>query len=125
LAVLQGVHSLSGLSAAQAQGLALALLNLNGEVFNTYLVFFGFWLLLAGYLIARSTFMPRILGLLLMLDGIGWSLYLWPPLAMFLFPAIAVVSALAELPLMVWLLVFGVNPQRWEEQASQSGDPGG
>ncbi|MBO0686281.1 MAG: DUF4386 domain-containing protein [Candidatus Dormibacteraeota bacterium] len=125
LAVLQGVHSLSGLNASQSQGLALAFLNLNSDVFNTYLVFFGLWLLLAGYLIARSTFMPRIFGLLLMLDGLGWSLYLWPPLAMFVFPAIAVVSALAELPLMVWLLVFGVNPQRWEEQAEASGGGSG
>lgn len=119
LAVLQGVHSLSGLGAGQAQGLALAFLNLNSDVFNTYLVFFGIWLVLAGYLIVRSTFVPRILGGLLMLDGLGWSLYLWPPLATFLFPVIAVVSALAELPLMVWLLVFGVNPRRWEERESR------
>lgn len=118
LAVLQGVHSLSGLSADQSQGLVLAFLNLNFEAFNTYLVFFGFWCVLAGYLIARSTFMPRILGLLLMLDGLGWSLFLWPPLATFLFPAIAVASGLAEAPLQLWLLAFGVDPRRWEEQAA-------
>jgi len=118
LAVLQGAHSLSGLTGDQAKGLALALLNLNYQAFDVYLTFFGFWCILAGYLIARSTFMPRILGVLLMVDGVGWSLYLWPPLANFLFPAIAVTSALAELPLMVWLLVFGVNPERWAAQAS-------
>jgi hypothetical protein len=119
LAVLQGAHSLSGLNADQAKGLSLALLNLNYQAFNTYLIFFGLWCILAGYLIARSTFMPRILGVLLIIDGVGWSLYLWPPLATFLFPAIAVASAVAELPLIVWLLVFGVNSERWEAQASR------
>jgi hypothetical protein len=118
LAVLDGVHSLSGLTVAQAQGLALALLNLNSEAFNTYLVFFGFWCVLAGYLIARSTFMPRILGVLLVIDGVGWSLFLWPPLAVLLFPAIAVASGISELPLQVWLIAFGVSSTRWEEQAT-------
>jgi Domain of unknown function (DUF4386) len=120
LAVLQGEHSLSGLSAEQAQGLSLAFLNLNYQAFNLYLVFFGLWCILTGFLIARSTFMPRILGVLLMLDGLGWSLYLWPPLATSLFPAIAVASALAELPLMFWLIVFGVTSERWEAQASRA-----
>lgn len=120
LAVLQGVHSLSGLSTEQAQGLSLALLNLNYEAFNLYLVFFGVWCILTGYLIARSTFMPRILGVLLMVDGLGWTLYLWPPLATSVFGAIAVASALAELPLMFWLIVFGVNSERWEAQASRA-----
>jgi hypothetical protein len=60
----------------------------------------------------------RQLGLLLTLDGLGWPLFLWPPLATFLFPAIAVASGLAEAPLQLWLLAFGVNPRRWEEQAA-------
>ncbi|TMC31224.1 MAG: DUF4386 domain-containing protein [Chloroflexi bacterium] len=121
LLVLQAGHSLSGLNTPQ---LALALINLNGLAFEIDLIFFGFWCVLAGYLILRSTFMPRILGVLLMLDGIGWALYLWPPLATFLFPAIAVASGLAEAPLQLWLIVFGVNPQRWREQARAAGKPG-
>ncbi|HYM96982.1 MAG TPA: DUF4386 family protein [Candidatus Sulfotelmatobacter sp.] len=89
--------------------------------FEIDLIFFGFWTVLAGYLIVRSTFMARILGALLMLDGIGWAMYLWPPLATFVFPAIAVASGLAEVPLQFWLIVFGLNPQRWREQARAAG----
>lgn len=124
LAVLQGPHPINGLSEGQLHGLTTVLLNLNSQAFDAYLVFFGFWCVPAGYLIARSTFLPRVLGLLLMADGIGYSLFLWPPLATLVFPAIAVVSAAAELPLIFWLLVYGVNSQRWEKQsrARVSGD---
>lgn len=118
LLVLQSDHFLSGLNPPQ---LALALINLNGLAFQVDLVFFGFWCILAGSLILRSTFMPRVLGALLMIDGVGWSLYLWPPLATFLFPVIAVASGLAELPLQLWLIIFGVNSQRWREQARAAG----
>ena len=58
-------------------------------------------------------------GVLLMVDGLGWTLYVWPPLAAYLFPAIAVASGLAELPLQFWLIVFGANSKRWYEQAQQ------
>src|SRR5438270_11815490 len=118
LLVLQAGHSLSGLNPPH---LALALIDLNGLAFQVDLTIFGFWCVLAGYLILRSSFMPRILGALLMLDGIGWALYLSPPLATFLFPVIAVVSGAAELPLQLWLIIFGVNSQRWRERARAAG----
>src|SRR2546428_3009353 len=57
LLVLQSGQSLSGLNTPQ---LALALINLNGLAFDIDLAFFGFWCVLAGHLILRSTFMPRI-----------------------------------------------------------------
>jgi hypothetical protein len=118
LLVLQGGQSVSGFSTAQAQALAFVFLKLNTAAFQLDLVFFGFWCILTGYLMWRSTFLPRLLGALLMLDGFGWTLYVWPPLATFLFPAIAVVSGLAEAPLQLWLIVFGVNSRRWNEQAA-------
>jgi len=58
------------------------------------------------------------MGALFAVDGLGWMLYLYPPLAYRLFPVIAAAAALAELPLELWLIVAGVNPQRWKEQAS-------
>jgi hypothetical protein len=118
LIVLGGDHSLSAFKVEQLQALALMFLKLNMQAFNIYLVFFGFWLVLTGYLIFRSTFMPRILGVLLAIDGLGWMTFLSPPLAHHLFPFIATASGLAEIPLILWLLVFGVNAQRWNEQAS-------
>jgi hypothetical protein len=121
LVVLRGGSPASAFTATQVQALALLFLRLNGQAYNTCLVFFGLWCVLIGYLIFRSTFLPRILGVLLALDGVGWATFLWPPLASQLFPVIAVVAGLAEPPLILWLLVVGVNAQRWEERASAAG----
>ncbi len=118
LLILQGGNSVSAFTAQQLQALALIFLKLNAYAFDIDLVFFGLWCVLTGYLIFRSTFLPRILAVLLAIDGLGWMTYLYPPLAYHLFPFIAAASALAELPLQLWLLVVGVNDQRWKEQAS-------
>jgi hypothetical protein len=117
LLILQGGSSVSAFTAEQLQALALIFLKLNAYAFEIDLVFFGFWCVLAGYLIFRSTFLPRILGVLLAIDGLGWATYMYPPMANHLFPFIAAASALAEIPLQLWLVVMGVNPQRWKEQA--------
>jgi Domain of unknown function (DUF4386) len=116
--VLNAGTSLNGLTTEQLQALAYAFIRLNGYAFNTYLVFFGIWCVLVGFLIFRSTFMPRVLGLLLAISGLGWMIYLVPPVAVRLFiPYIAGASALGEIPLELWLIIFAVNPQRWREQA--------
>jgi len=80
------------------------------------LVFFGPYCLLIGYLIFRSTFLPRILGVLMALAGLGWLIFL-SPLANHLSTYLKVLGFLAEASLMLWLLVFGVNDQRWKKQA--------
>jgi len=121
LLILQSGHSMTAFTAQQLQSLALIFLKLNAYAFDVDLVFFGLWCVLTGYLILRSTFLPRILGVLLAIDGVGWMIYMYPPLAYHLFPFIAGASALAELPLQLWLIVMGVNPQRWKEQASAAG----
>jgi Domain of unknown function (DUF4386) len=122
LLILQGGSSLSAFTEPQLQALALIFLKLNSYAFDVDLVFFGLWCALTGFLIIRSTFLPRILGLLLAIDGLGWMLYMYPPLAYHLFPFIATASALAEFPLQLWLIVFGVNSQRWTEQASAANE---
>ena len=86
------------------------------------LVFFGPFCLLIGYLIFRSAFLPRILGVLMALSGLGWLTFLSPPLANYLLTYIAVLGIIAELSLMLWLLVRGVNVQRWKERASGAGE---
>ncbi len=118
LFVLGGAHFLSVFSAEQLQALALLFLKVNDRGAAIALVFFGFYALLQGYLIIRSTFLPRILGVLSVLGGLGWLSFLYLPLGYRLFPYIAAFGILGAASLLLWLLVFGVNEQRWKEQAS-------
>ncbi len=80
------------------------------------LVFFGFYCLLIGYLIFTSTFLPRILGVLMAFAGLGWLTFLWPPLANSLSPYNFIPGIIGEGALTIWLIVMGVNEQRWKEQ---------
>jgi hypothetical protein len=117
LLVLKAGSSLSALTREQLQAVAYMFLKLNGLAFDTELVFFGLWCVLTGYLIFKSSFLPRILGVLLAIDGLGWMTFMSPPLGHYLFPAIAVACGMAEVPLQLWLLIFGVNNERWKAQA--------
>jgi hypothetical protein len=121
LFVLGGAHYLSVFSTEQLQALALLLLKVNDRGAALALVFFGFYALLTGYLIIRSTFLPRILGVVSVVAGLGWLSFLYLPLGYSLFPYVAAFGLLGAAALIVWLLVFGVNEQRWKEQASASG----
>jgi len=116
LLFLRSAGSITAFTTAQSQELAMKALDLNAAAFDLYLVFFGIWCILIGYLILRSMFMPRILGILLAISGLGWAMFFAPPLAHRWFPYIAAASALGEIPLQFWLLVFGVNNRRWHEQ---------
>lgn len=80
------------------------------------LLFFGPYCILLGMLILRSTFLPRFLGVLLILAGIGWLLYLMPGLPHALFRLIEVLGILAEGILMLWLVVAGIKSEKWEHR---------
>jgi uncharacterized protein DUF4386 len=116
--VLGSSQYLSVFKVEQLRAVALMFLELNTLAVNICLVFFGFYDLLIGYLIFRSAFLPRILGGLMAFAGLGWLTFLSPPLANYLSPYNLVLGFLAELLLMLWLLVKGVNVQRWKDQAS-------
>jgi len=118
LVVLGGGQYLSVFGVGQLQALAYLFFELYGLGVNICFVFFGVYCLLIGYLIFRSAFLPRILGVPMAFAGLGWLTFLSPPLANYLSPYILVLGFLAELALMLWLLVMGVNVQRWNEQAS-------
>jgi len=114
--LLEDGSSLQAFSTDQLQALALSFLVLNDYSFNIYLVFFGAWCLITGTLIFHSTFLPRLLGRCSASSGLGWLMFLHPPLARSLFtPYIAAASAAGELPLMLWLLIAGANSERWRQ----------
>jgi hypothetical protein len=112
-----GVSVLSGFSTQQLQGLALLLLKVNDQGAGMALAFFGFSTVLNGYLIFRSTFLPRFLGVLGMISGLGWLTFLYPPLGYRAFLVAALIGLLSSAVTIFWLLVFGVNEQRWNEKA--------
>jgi Domain of unknown function (DUF4386) len=124
LVVLGGERYLGVLKAEQLPALALMLLELRAQASSIYMVFFGFYCLLIGYLIVRSRFLPRILGVFMAIAGLAYQTFLSPPLAEYLFPhVVAPAGALGELSLILWLLAIGVNTERWREQASDSMNP--
>jgi hypothetical protein len=113
---------LSVFTAEQLQALALVFLRLRAAAYHTIgLVFFGLYCLLVGILILRSTFLPRILGVLMALAGLSYLLFLSAPLARSLQPCILVFPGVGQISLTLWLLATGVNAQRWKEQASAAG----
>jgi len=117
LVILKGGQYLSVFKVEQLQALTLMFFKLTARGIDIYLVFFGFYCVLIGSMIFRSIFLPRIIGLLMVFTGLGYSVLLYPPLAHYLYPYNLAPAALGETSLMLWLLVVGVNVQRWKEQA--------
>jgi hypothetical protein len=78
-------------------------------------VFFGFWCVLVGYLIFKSTFLPRMIGVLEVLAGLGYLTLLWRPLAHYLYPYNLALAGPGEVSLLLWLLVKGLHVGNWKE----------
>jgi len=88
--------------------------------FGIALIFFGVECVILGYLISRSGYMPRSIGVLMQIAGVcyvinSFALLLSPPLSSRLFPAILIPSLIAELSLALWLLVKGVRAEKWDQ----------
>jgi len=121
LSVLGGVQYLSVFKLEQVRALALMFLRLHAQAYNIGLVFFGFYCLLIGYLIFRSAFLPRMLGVLMAFAGLAWLTFLSPQLANTLSPYNRAVGVLGEGSLTLWLLAIGVNVRKWNEKATRVG----
>jgi hypothetical protein len=103
------ILTMNAFPTAEAQALSLLCLRLSAQTSNTALVFFGVYCLLIGCLVYRSAFLPRILGILMMIAGIGWLTFLWPPLVKALAPYNMMPGILGEAALTLWLLAVGVR----------------
>jgi len=117
LDVLGSGRYLNSFSVEQSQALAMLFLTLHAQSGYIEIMFFGLFDLVIGYLIVRSTFLPRFLGILMVLAGIGWLTFLSPAFASHAAPLIESLGFVAELCLMLWLIFMGVNVERWKEQA--------
>lgn len=111
LSLIAACFSLAGFLIGVLSALHLDPWHING------LVFFGVYCLLIGVLIFKSTFLPRILGALMAFAGLGWLTFLSADLANYLSPYNLAPGFLGEGALTLWLLVMGVNEERWKEQA--------
>lgn len=117
LFVLSGTTYAGAFAPEQRQGLASLLLQLNNYGAGIALAFFGVSTVIQGYLIVRSTFLPRSLGYLSIAGGIGWMAFFSPALGLRVFPVVALIGLLGSIATILWLLVVGVDEARWRESA--------
>src|SRR3989440_850150 len=123
LILLGGGPYASAIPAAQLQALAYVSSALASVDYNIHTVFFGFDILLMAYLVLRSQFLPRAIAVLLAVDGFAYLVYsfaamLAPEFASNLVPWIQLPALFGEGSLCLWLLVAGVNVDRWKKWAS-------
>lgn len=123
LLAVSGSDNLKSFSAEQRESLALLSINAGGFGLEVFSMFYGAGAMLLGYLIFRSQYLPRILGVLLAISGVGFVIkafasVLTPTYAS---PLLLLPVAVAWLSLTVWLLVKGVDIQRWQENAAVVG----
>jgi hypothetical protein len=124
LLLLSGADYLTAFAADQLHALVMLFLDLHEYGVHINSMFFGLWLLPLGYLVFKSGFLPRILGILLM---IGWFGYMLEFFTFFLFPdfnaaigPVFQILGIGEFLLVLWLLIKGVNVEKWEKLSLES-----
>jgi hypothetical protein len=114
------VKNSTGVNSEQIAAVLQVLVRLHAQAFNIAILFFGFYCILIGILALRSAFLPRILGVLMTIAGLAYvvnnvAVFLLLPGAGHLSSYATTLGGLGELSLLLWLLIFGVNAQKWRE----------
>jgi hypothetical protein len=122
LMLLAGAGYLAAFETEQVNALVLLFMNTNAFMIMIWGILFGLHLLLLGFLVYKSGFLPRILGILLILGGVGYLLQsyghiLAPQFDAVLATVVLILSIPGELAFTVWLLWKGVNVEEWEQRA--------
>jgi hypothetical protein len=125
LLLLSGADYLTVFEPDQLHALALLFLNAYEYVALIWGAFFGLHTLLLSYLVYKSGFLPRILGILMVVASFGYLLdsfgnFLLPQYDALYASVVVLLALLGELPLALWLLIKGVNVERWEKRALES-----
>jgi hypothetical protein len=120
LFVLGGSSYLSAFSPEQLEAIAYLLIRINSQGAGTACIFFGVSTMVAGYLMLRASFLPRVLGVLGVTGGAGWLAFVYPPLGSRLFMPIALFALIGCAVTIGWLLVRGVDERKWYETAAAS-----
>lgn len=120
--LFRGSDFLATLDKPQRDALAMFFLRLHGQGELTNEIFSGLWLFPLGWLVFRSGFLPRILGLWLIIAGLGWLTLsfiaiVFPPSYDRAFTIIQPI-VLGEMAFALWLLFRGVNPRRLASEAT-------
>jgi hypothetical protein len=116
LLLLSGADYLNVFQPDQLQAQALLFINLYKNGYVIAQIPYGIWLFPLGYLVFKSGFLPKILGILLIVDGFGLLIYVFqrfllPGYEVISYPCM-VVSFIAELGLTLWLLIMGAKEQK-------------
>ncbi|MBI3460175.1 DUF4386 domain-containing protein [Candidatus Acetothermia bacterium] len=115
LVLVSGAASLSVFDKSQLDTLAYLFLRLHGQGFVVAQIFWGLWLFPFGILVIRSGFIPRVLGALLMIAGSGYLVSSFTSLLLpgyaHLVSQFALVLEFGELPIVLWLLIWGAKEQ--------------
>jgi len=119
LQLLSGTGYLKAYPAEQLQALAYLLLRLHSQGLLIAHIFFGLWLFPMGCLVFKSGFIPRIVGVLLVVACFG---YVVQSFAAFLGYNVDIIlfTGLGELVFLLWLLIKGVNVEQWKKRALES-----
>jgi hypothetical protein len=127
--VLKNAEFLKAFDPHQLQVLANLALRSHDIAFNIALIFFGFTCLVNGFLIFRSGYLPKFVGILMQVAGLSYLVACFaalfaPAFADFITPAILLPPLVGESSFCLWLLVKGVNVAKWKERMSAI-DPAG
>lgn len=119
LQLLNGADYLSVFTAQQLQALAYFFIRLHGQGLNINMIFWGLWLFPMGFLVFKSGFLPRIIGVMLVIACIG---YVVQSFAVFLGYNLSImfITGWGELMLGLWLLIKGVDVEQWQKRAAES-----
>ena len=115
---LSNAEYLKAFEPAQLQALSYLAIRQHGYGFGISLIFFGCACLIIGYLIFRSDFLPKAIGVLMQVAGVcyltnSFGLILSPEFAGRIFPVILIPAFVGEASLCLWLIAKGVDVDKW------------